>query len=79
MSLFPTVQSLIFTVLVVQPGELPVPRKSKQNQIWGNFTLMDFLEANWIYLASIVFIIALLIFYNFSKKAEEKKKNSKNP
>lgn len=76
MTLFPTVQSLIFTVLVVQPGELPVPKKSKQNQIWGNFTLMDFLEANWIYLGSIVLLIVLLVFYNLNKKAEEKKKNS---
>lgn len=65
------------SLLLLQPGELPVPRKTRKDQEFGNFTLNDFLSENWFYLAAILFIVVLLVFYlKQTKKEREEKENS---
>jgi len=60
--------------LFLQPGELPIPKKSKPDQTFGNYSLMDFISGNWFYLLAILFMVFLLWFYFRDKKKEEKKK-----
>lgn len=65
----------ISNFLTYQPGELPVPRKSKENQVWGNYTFMEFLEENWFYLSAIIGLVCLLVFYNIQKKKSDKEED----
>ncbi len=60
--------------LFLQPGELPIPKDAKPDQTFGNYSLMDFISANWFYLLAILFMVLLLLFYFWDKKKEEKKK-----
>lgn len=66
----------INALLLLQPGELPIPRKSRKDQEYGNFTLNDFLAENWLYLGAILLIVLMLVFYlRQTKKEREEKKN----
>lgn len=64
------------SLLLLQPGELPVPRKTRKDQEFGNFTLNDFLSENWLYLTGVLFIIALLVFYLKQTKKEREEKGN---
>lgn len=68
-----TVFSKVYQFLAFQPGELPVPRKSKENQLWGNFDFQDFIVDNWLYLGGVLLIIVLLIIYKMENKRSERK------
>lgn len=62
--------------LFFQPGELPVPKKSKENQIFGNYTLGEFLNENWIYISGILLLIILLIIYKRHEKKEKQEREN---
>lgn len=60
--------------LVLQPGELPIPKDSKPDQKFGNYSLMDFITENWFFLLAILLLVFLVYLYLRDKKKEEKKK-----
>jgi|GEM_PF-1495568 len=63
-----------FIPLILQPGELPVPKKSQPHQKFGEYDIMDFLAEKWFFLLAILFMIFLLWLYFRDKKKEEKLK-----
>lgn len=73
MFLFHSLTSLY--LLLFQPGELPVPQKSKPNEEFGNFTFMDFVSDNWFYILAILFMVALILFYLREKKKEKEEED----
>lgn len=60
--------------LLLQPGELPVPKDSKPNQKFGAYNIMDFIQDKWFYLLAILFMVFLLWYYFRDKKKEEQLK-----
>lgn len=59
--------------LVLQPGELPIPKDSKPNQKFGNYNLMDFITENWFFLLAILLLLFLVFLYLRDKKKEQLK------
>lgn len=71
--------SSMYYFLLLQPGELPIPKDSKPNQKFGAYTIMDFIEDKWFYLLAILFMVFLLWFYFRDRKKEEQlKKEEEN-
>ncbi|HLS30541.1 MAG TPA: hypothetical protein VK021_06770 [Flavobacteriaceae bacterium] len=60
--------------LVLQPGELPIPKDAKPDQKFGNYSLSDFISANWFFLLAILLLVFLVFLYLRDKKKEEKRK-----
>lgn len=60
-----------YTFLFFQPGELPVPKDSKDNQIFGNYTFSEFIAEKWFYLLAILFMVILLLVYFREQKKDQ--------
>lgn len=71
--------AFLFYILLLQPGELPIPKDSKPYQQFGNYTFIEFIKGNWFSLSAIVLMVALLLFYFYqTKKIKEKEEKDKN-
>lgn len=58
-----------------QPSGIPSPQETRPDQIYGQYSLSDFIQENQTLLIGLLIIIAIVVFYAFYKKQQREKQS----
>lgn len=63
---------------IQQPSELPQPKATRPDQVFGDYSLEYFIEDNWLYICGVIFILAIVIGYSWYSRVKRRRKQTEN-
>lgn len=65
-------------MIIQQPSELPQPKPTQPDQMFGEYTLTYFIKDNWLYILGIVLILVIVLGYSWYVRSKKKASKVEN-
>lgn len=64
----------LFLYLLLQP-EIPKPEKTEPGEVWGVYSMQDFLVANWYYITAVIILLLIVMIAARQKKKTRRRRD----